>query len=263
MSTEATIEARGLTKRYTDLTAVDSLDLTVHRGEVYGFIGRNGAGKTTTIRMLLGLVQPTAGVVRVLGRPVTTADQAWLAKVGSLVETATAYPNLTVRENLDLHRRLTGSALTRVSETIEQLGLAPVADRRSGQLSLGNQQRLGIAQALLREPLVLILDEPANALDPAGIAEIRRLLRSLADQKGVTVFLSSHLLPEVAHLADRVGLIHEGTLIEELTRNQLVAKARNHSAATLSDQDRADALLGLELERYFVARTGEPNKAER
>ena len=173
------------------------------------------------------------------------------------METATAYPNLTVRENLDLHRRYTGAPVRAVPDVIEQLGLAPVADRRAGQLSLGNKQRLSLARALVHAPALLVLDEPANALDPAGIVEIRQLLRSLADGHGTTVFVSSHILVEVAHLADRIGIVHAGRLIEELDREALIAAARTFSAEQLTDQQRADALLGLELERYFLARTDE------
>lgn len=259
-STQPAIEARGLAKHYGTVIAVDSLDLTVWPREVYGFIGRNGAGKTTTIRMLLGLVRPTDGTVRVHGRAIPAPAADWLGEIGSLVETAAAYPNLTVAENLDLHRRLTATSPGRVRDVVEQLGLGPAVRRRYGQLSLGNRQRLGIAQALLRDPSILILDEPANGLDPAGIVELRHLLRSLADDAGTTVFLSSHLLSEVAHLADRVGIIHDGRLVEELPRDDLIARAKAHSAATLSDQERADALLGLELERYFVVRTAVPDE---
>ena len=261
MEKQAAIQARGLTRHYGKVIAVDAVDLTVGPGQVYGFIGRNGAGKTTTIRMLLGLVRPTAGTVRIQGQDITSDTSTWLGQVGSLVESAAAYPNLTVAENLDIHRRLTGTSPGRVSDVVEQLALGSVARRRYAHLSLGNRQRVGIAQALLRDPSILILDEPANGLDPAGIIELRQLLRSLADDADVTVFLSSHLLSEVAHLADRVGIIHDGRLVEELPRDELVAKAKAHSAATLSDQDRVEAVLGLELERYFVARTGAPEQA--
>ncbi len=250
------VATRGLTKRYGHVTAVSDLDLEVRQGEIYAFLGRNGAGKTTTIRMVLGLIRPDAGEVRVFGRPVGPARPEWLRRVGALVETATAYPNLTVRENLDLHRRCTGTPVRAVSDVIELLGLVPVADRRAGQLSLGNKQRLALARALVHAPELLVLDEPANALDPAGIVEIRELLRSLADEHGTTVFLSSHILVEVAHLADRIGIVHDGRLIEELDRAALVAAARAFSAEQLTEQQRADALLSLELERFFVARTG-------
>ena len=261
MDNAAAIEARRLTKHYGTVVAVDAIDLTVWPCEVYGFIGRNGAGKTTTIRMLLGLVKPTDGTVRVHGHAIDAGATDWLREVGSLVETAAAYPNLTVAENLEVHRRLTGTSAGRVSHVVDQLGIGPVSDRRYGHLSLGNRQRVGIAQALIREPSILILDEPANGLDPAGIVELRQLLRALADDAGTTVLLSSHLLSEVAHLADRIGIIHEGRLVEEMPRDTLIGRAKAHSAATLSDQERADAILGLELERYFVARTGTRDEA--
>ena len=255
MSADSVVTTRGLTKRFGDVTAVATLDLDVRRGEIYAFLGRNGAGKTTTIRMILGLIRPLAGEVRVFGRPVDPARPEWLRKVGSLVEAATAYPNLTVRENLDLHRRLTGAPAHAVTTVIEQLGLGAAAHRRAGHLSLGNRQRLALARALVHAPELLVLDEPANGLDPAGIVEIRELLRSLADQHGTTVFVSSHILVEVAHLADRIGILHEGRLVEELDRTALVAAARAFSAEQLTERQRADALLTLELERYFLART--------
>jgi ABC-type multidrug transport system ATPase subunit len=243
MASDTAIATRALTKRYRDVTAVDGLELDVRRGEIYGFLGRNGAGKTTTIRMLLGLIRPSSGEVTVLGRRVTPGETRVFGRVGYLVETATAYPNLTVAENLDIQRRLTGSPASSVAESIERLGLAAYADRVSGKLSLGNKQRLSIARALLHAPDVLVLDEPANALDPAGIVEVRDLLRSLADDRGVTVFMSSHILAEVAHLADRIGIIHEGRLLEEPSRDELADKAREYVDVRVSDAIRAEALL--------------------
>ena len=198
------IAAHALTKRYRDTTAVRSLDLDVRQGEVYGFLGRNGAGKTTTIRMLLGLVQPTEGTVEVLGTRIRPGVTVVFARVGHLVEVATAYPNLTVRENLAIAQRLTRAPRAAVGETIDMLRLSPVADRCAGTLSLGNKQRLSLARALLHRPELLVLDEPGNALDPAGIVEVRDMLRSLARERGATVFMSSHILAEVAHVADRI-----------------------------------------------------------
>ncbi len=257
MDSEAIVETVGLTKRYRDVLAVDSLDLSVRHGEIYGFLGRNGAGKTTTIRMLLGLIRPTSGDVRVLGRVVRGGDQSWLSRCGFLVESATAYPNLTVRENLDIQRRLTSSPKSAVQDAIERLGLGTCAERRVSRLSLGNKQRVSLARALLHRPEVLLLDEPANALDPAGIVEIRQLLRSLADDEGVTVFMSSHILSEVAHLADRIGIVHGGRLVEECPRSELAARAKAHSTVTLTEEERADALLSMQLERYFLWRTSD------
>jgi len=223
--------------------AVDALDLDVRRGEIYGFLGRNGAGKTTTIRMLLGLIRPTGGQVEVLGRRVQPGTTISFARVGYLVETATAYPNLTVRENLDIQRRLTRAPRAAVAEVIELMRLDGLADRRARVLSLGNKQRLSLARALLHRPELLILDEPANALDPAGIVEVRELLRSRASEQGVTVFVSSHILTEIAHLVDRIGIMHEGRLLEELDRDQLRAKERLYVEVGASEPERAAALL--------------------
>lgn len=256
MPVDTVIATRALTKHYGDVHAVDKLELDVRRGEIYGFLGRNGAGKTTTIRMLLGLIRPTSGEVEVLGRRIVPGETGVFARIGYLVETATAYPNLTVRENLEIQRRLTGAPPTSVRDSIALLRLEPYADRRAGQLSLGNKQRLALARALLHAPDLLLLDEPANSLDPAGIVEIRELLRSLATERGVTVFMSSHILAEVAHLADRIGIVHDGRLIEESSREELAAKARSFSAEALTEQERADALLTMDLERYFLSRTG-------
>ena len=243
MSAETAIATRSLSKRYRDVLAVDDLGLDVRRGEIYGFLGRNGAGKTTTIRLLLGLIRPTGGDVHVLGRRVQPGSSDAFARVGYLVETATAYPNLTVRENLDIQRRLTGSPRTAVADAIELMLLGGLAERRAGTLSLGNKQRLSLARALLHRPDVLVLDEPANALDPAGIVEIRELLRSLVTSHGVTVFMSSHILAEVAQLADRIGIVQEGRLLEELDRDQLRAKERSYLEVDASEPERAAALL--------------------
>jgi len=223
--------------------AVDALDLDVRRGEIYGFLGRNGAGKTTTIRMLLGLIRPTGGDVEVLGRRVQPGTTSPFARVGYLVETATAYPNLTVRENLDIQRRLTRAPRTAVAEVIKLMRLGGLADRRARVLSLGNKQRLSLARALLHRPELLILDEPANALDPAGIVEVRELLRSRAHEQGVTVLVSSHILTEIAHLVDRIGIMHEGRLLEELDRDQLRAKERLYVDVGVSEPAHAATLL--------------------
>jgi len=243
MNPGTAIATHALSKRYRDVTAVDRLDLSVRCGEIYGFLGRNGAGKTTTIRMLLGLIQPSEGDIDVLGKRVQPGATDAFAHVGYLVESATAYPNLTVRENLDIQRRLTRASRGAVGEAIELMQLGPHANRRAGVLSLGNKQRLSLARALLHRPELLLLDEPANALDPGGIVEVRELLRLLASERGVTVFMSSHILAEVAHLADRIGIVHEGRLLEELDREELRAKERLYVEVGTSDSERAAALL--------------------
>lgn len=256
MSAESAIRTYGLTKRYTDVVAVDGLDVDVRRGEVYGFLGRNGAGKTTTIRMLLGLIRPTDGHAEVLGTRIEPGTASVFARVGHLVETATAYPNLTVRENLEMQRRLAGAPREALTEVVELMRLGEYADRRAGVLSLGNLQRLALARALLHRPELLVLDEPANTLDPAGIVEVRELLRSLAGEHGVTVFMSSHILAEVAHLADRIGIVHEGRLLEELDRAQLRARERLCVRVGASDPGRAFASL-TEAGFQNIERTGD------
>lgn len=216
------IETKNLTKRFGDVLAVSDLSLRVNSGEIYAFLGLNGAGKTTTIRMFLGMVKPTAGVVDVLGMRINVRGKKPWHSVGYLVETPNAYPELTVRENLEVIRRLRpGTEPKAVSDIIGQLGLATYADRRTRTLSLGNAQRLGLAKALLHRPKLLILDEPANGLDPAGIVEIRNLLTELVTEQGVTIFLSSHILGEVSRLAHRIGIIHQGELLQELSIEEL------------------------------------------
>ncbi len=218
------IYTEGLTKSYGTVRAVDSVNLRVRTGEIYGFLGLNGAGKTTTIRTLLGMIHPTAGRVEVLGQAVTRNGRGPWQQVGHLVEAPAVYPELTVREHLEIARRLhhvnDAKATGRV---IDHLGLMAYADRKAGALSMGNLQRLGLARALLHEPALLILDEPANGLDPAGVVEIRDLLRRLAHEQGVTIFMSSHILTEVDRLATRIGIIHQGRLIEELDAKQVEA----------------------------------------
>ena len=234
------IETNHLVKRFGEVTAVDGLSLQVERGEIYAFLGLNGAGKTTTIRMLLGMIRPTAGEATVLGHKIGPGEKKPWAAVGYLVETADAYSELTVRQNLEAMRRLRpGVEAKAVDRVIEQLTLTAYANRRAGTLSLGNAQRLGIAKALLHEPELLILDEPANGLDPAGIVEVRNMLVTLAREQGVTIFMSSHILGEVSRLANRIGIIHEGRLIQELDmavlernrRQQLLVRTRDCQAA--------------------------------
>jgi ABC-2 type transport system ATP-binding protein len=235
----------GLTKRYRgDVLAVDRVDLRVARGEIYAFLGLNGAGKSTTIRMLLGMIRPTAGQAELFGERVQAGTTDLWRRVGHLVESATAYPELTVRENLEVARRLAriGDRAV-VSGMIERLGLERYADRRAGTLSLGNLQRLALARALLHEPDLLVLDEPANGLDPAGVIEIRELIRELARERGVTVFMSSHILAEVDRLATRIGIVHEGRLIEELDSEALEAHRDRRLEVGARDLDAAEATL--------------------
>lgn len=238
------IETTALTKLYGSVKAVDRLSLQVNEGEIYAFLGLNGAGKSTTIRLLLGMSRATSGTATVLGQAVRMgSSQPWTA-VGYLVESSRAYPELTVYENLKVARRLhPGTPRKAINEVIDRLGLAPYAERRAGTLSMGNAQRLGLAKALLHSPRVLILDEPTNGLDPAGIVEIRELLLSLVREQGVTIFMSSHILGEVARLAQRIAIIHNGRLLQEINIDELRRNRKKRLLVRTRDQERARAAL--------------------
>jgi ABC-type multidrug transport system ATPase subunit len=217
------IETRALTKRYGDaIVAVDDLELRVRRGEVYGFLGPNGAGKTTTLRMLLGLVQPTSGKAAVLGA--APGAPHGLARIGALVEAPAFYPYLSGRDNLRVLAGYAGVAEDRVEAVLDQVRLSDRAADRSATYSLGMKQRLGVAAALLKDPELLILDEPTNGLDPAGMAEMREFILSLG-KGGRTVLLSSHLMGEVEQVTDRVGVIRDGSLVAEGTVEELRGRA--------------------------------------
>ena len=221
------IETEDLGKRYGDVRAVEHLSLRVAEGEIYAFLGLNGAGKTTTIRMLLGMIKPTTGYAEVLHTRVRLGSREPWESVGYLVEIPHSYPELTVYENLEVARRLhPGTPREAVGRIIERMGLAAYANRRAGTLSQGNAQRLGLAKALIHSPKLLFLDEPANGLDPAGIVEIRELLLELTREHGVTVFMSSHILAEVSRLARRIGIIHKGRLLQELSSDELERNRR-------------------------------------
>ncbi|HEY5194476.1 MAG TPA: ABC transporter ATP-binding protein [Solirubrobacteraceae bacterium] len=209
------VKARGLVKRYKDVLAVDHIDLNVRAGDVYGFLGPNGAGKTTTLRMALGLITPSEGVVELFGRDPLREGARALEGVAGFVEAPRFYPYMTGRKNLELLAALDGDgARDRIEEVLEVVELAPRGKHRVGGYSHGMRQRLGIAAALLRRPRLLILDEPATGLDPAGMRDMRALIRRLAEE-GITVLLSSHQLPEVQELCDRVAIVDRGKVVYE------------------------------------------------
>jgi ABC-type multidrug transport system ATPase subunit len=221
--TSLVIETHGLTKRYGEaIVAVDALDLDVRRGEVYGFLGPNGAGKTTTLRMLLGLVRPTSGRATVLGA--APGSPAGLARIGAMVETPAFYPYLSGHDNLRVLARHAGIAESRIAPVLRQVDLGGRAGDRFATYSLGMKQRLGVAGALLKDPELLILDEPTNGLDPAGMAEMRDLIRTLGTGDR-TVVLSSHLMTEIELVSDRVGVIRDGALVAEGTVDDLRGRA--------------------------------------
>jgi ABC-2 type transport system ATP-binding protein len=235
------IELRGLVKRYGDLTAVDNVDLTVEAGDVYGYLGPNGAGKTTSLRMMLGLIRPTAGTVRLFGQDPTLTVRA-LDGVAGFVEAPRFYPYLTGRRNLELLASFDGhGARGRIDDALATVELVDRAKDKVGGYSHGMRQRLGIAGALLREPRLLLLDEPATGLDPAGMRDMRRLIRRLSDG-GMTVLLSSHLMPEVEELCNRVAIVRSGAIVYEGAIADLKREAGSTYRLRTTDDERALAV---------------------
>lgn len=247
------INTENLTKYFGSVHAVDSISINVKKGEIYGFLGLNGAGKTTTIRMLLGIIRPTSGTAYLNGKKVHAGNHKLWNNVGYLVEIPYAYPDLTVYENLEMMRRLRliPDPAT-VGSVMEKFRLGPYRDRKAKDLSHGNAQRLGIAKAMIHDPDILVLDEPSNGLDPAGIVEIREMLMDLASQKGVTIFISSHILGEISRFATRIGIIHEGRLVQESDVEQLERSRYRMLQVSAHNTDAAESVL--EKNGYTVAR---------
>jgi ABC-type multidrug transport system ATPase subunit len=235
----STIATRGLSHRFGTFQAVRGIDLNVPSGAVYGFLGPNGSGKTTTIRILLGLLRLQGGHVSILDRTMPIDRKGIARHVGSMVETPCLYDHLDGFDNIDMTRRALGLAKTETDRVLDLVDLSPFAFRRAGSYSLGMRQRLGIARALLGEPKLLILDEPMNGLDPAGIMDIRALIRDLPQRLGVTVFLSSHLLNEVEMVASHVGLMFHGELIAQSPLLDLRLAARHSLVVGVADAARA------------------------
>lgn len=224
--TDCVIETHRVSRRFGKVVAVDGVDLRVPPKSVYGFLGPNGAGKTTTIRLLLGLIRPDGGELRVLGQSLTRNRLAVLQRVGALVEAPSLYPHLTGRENLEVTRRLIGAWPEQIDRVLEIVKLEADADRLVRGYSMGMRQRLGIALALLNEPDLLILDEPTNGLDPAGIREMRDLISRMPQEQEITVFLSSHLLSEVEQIATHLGIINQGRMLFQGTLDDLHGRRR-------------------------------------
>ena len=237
-------EQKSLSKHYGSVRAVDHVSLQVGKGEIYGFLGLNGAGKTTTIRLLLGLIRPTAGSAYLLGTKVGPGSSDVWENVGYLVETPSSYPELTVRENLEIVRRLRRMPdKESIEAVIGMLRLTSYRDVKAEHLSLGNAQRLGLAKALIHRPEILILDEPANGLDPSGIVEMRELFTDLAANHGITIFISSHILGEISKFATRIGIIHEGRLVEEIDADQLEQRLQKRLIVNARDREAARSTL--------------------
>lgn len=255
---DVVLAAHKLTKRYGRRTVVDSVDMKVYAGDIYGFLGPNGAGKTTTLRMFLGLARPTHGTVEILGRSFSQVPWPVFRQVGSLVEGPGFYPHLSAAENLRIVQRLKDDRSRRgeaeIRDLLKLVGLADTGDRPAGRFSMGMKQRLGIAMALVGEPRILILDEPTNGLDPEGFREMRLLLKSLAAERGMTILLSSHLLTEVEQVATRVGIINSGRLIMEATVGELRKRGRPALEVDVSHPEAAATLLRERLRLRAIAK---------
>lgn len=238
------IETRNLTKKYGDQESVSELNIHVRKGRIYGLLGRNGAGKTTTMRMLLGLTAPTSGEVKIFGKQIQGNEKKILPRIGSLIESPGFYPNLTATENLKIFAKLRGLDDGNYIKGALELVNLPYRDKKLfSQYSLGMKQRLAIALAVMHDPAVLVLDEPINGLDPIGIAEIRSFIRELCDVRGKTILISSHILSEISLLADDIGIIDHGKLLEEESLDELEQKNRHYIHFTVSDSRQAAHLL--------------------
>ena len=247
-TTDCIITTEQLTKKYKNFTSVNNVSLHIRKGSIYGFLGPNGAGKSTTMKMLLGLTKPTSGSFTIDGKHFPADRLAILKEIGSFIESPSFYSNLTGRENLDIIRRILGLPASSVDEALELVGLSEFGNRLAKKYSLGMKQRLGLASALLGEPPILILDEPTNGLDPAGIHEIRNLVKSLPKRYDCTILISSHMLSEIELLADDIGILNHGRLLFEGSLEDL--KFTAHESGFENDN----------LEEMFLSMIDEDNK---
>ncbi|ACQ53152.1 ABC transporter ATP-binding protein [Clostridium botulinum] len=257
---ENILKTYNLTRKYGTTAVVDNINMNIKKGEIYGFLGRNGAGKTTTLRMIMGLISPTKGEYELFGKKM--GDREVFGRIGAIIETPGFYPNLTARENLDIHRRLMGIPNKEyVDEALEIVGLTnyDIKKKKVKKYSLGMKQRLGVARALLHKPELLILDEPTNGLDPVGIKEMRETLLDLNKKKEITILVSSHILGEIQQLATKIGIIHNGKLLEEIDYKSFEKKNRHYINLRVGNDKRAVTILekSMNIKDYEVT---EPNK---
>lgn len=236
---EQILKITNLGKQYNEHWAVQDLSLTVNEGEIYGFLGRNGAGKTTTIRMIMDLIKPSRGDIEVFGVSKDKLGKELFRRIGATIEYPGFYPNLTAYENLYFNAVMFGVVKSRISEVLKFMGLSECANRAVKGFSLGMKQRLGLARALLHNPDFIILDEPTNGLDPAGIREIRETIKKLNQEHGITIFVSSHILSEVEQMASRIGIIHNGTLAEEISLKEIHQKGQRYLELKVNDHQKA------------------------
>jgi len=241
---ECVVQTSALSKRYRRTLALDGVDIEIQRGQVYGLVGLNGAGKTTLMRALAGLIAPTSGSVELFGESTPAGLAASRRRIGQMIESPRVYPGMTAAQNLEIQRRLGGVPDARsVGRVLELVGLGDVGKKSVRDFSFGMKQRLGIALALITDPELLILDEPANGLDPLGIMDIRVLVRTLARDRGVTVLISSHILGELAQVATHFGVLHRGRLVKQLSAQELRTTSHRYLRLVARPQDRAVTLI--------------------
>lgn len=242
------LETVDLTKQYGKQFAVSELNMHVKKGEIYGLLGRNGAGKTTTIRMAMGLLQPTKGEVKLFGERLTVPTKQIFNRIGALIEAPAFYENLTAKDNLKIIADLRGTqSRDCIDRALMLVNLENETHKKVKQFSLGMKQRLGIAMALMHEPEFIILDEPTNGLDPVGIQQIRLLIQKLCAEKGTTILISSHILSEIEQMANTIGIIDHGKMIEELSMDEIRRRNRHYVKMTVSDMNKTVPLLEKEL----------------
>lgn len=242
--TEYILQTFGLTKQYGNNTAVNNVNMSIEKGDIYGFIGRNGAGKTTVIRMITGLVSPTEGEIELFSKKGKKNNNIGLPRIGSIIEHPALYNDFTAFENMELRGKLLGIPNKKIiGDLLKTVGLSHVDKKKVKNFSLGMKQRLGLALALLGNPDFLILDEPTNGLDPEGIVEMRKLLKKLNVEQGITILISSHILGELSKLATRYGIINKGILVEEFTNKELELKCKNYLSIKVSDSAKTSFIL--------------------
>lgn len=241
---ESILKTNNLTKTFKNQVCVDSLSIDIKRGDIYGFLGENGAGKTTSLKMILGLIPATKGEIIMFDKKIKPNDNSHFGKIGSIIEFPSFYENLTAYENLKLHQRyLNLKGDKHIYESLERLGISHAKNKKVGQFSLGMKQRLGIARAILHKPEILILDEPTNGLDPMGIKEIREFIKNIALEDKTTVIISSHILSEIEQLANRIGVIHKGKLIKEISMDNLENQCSSYVKIKVNDNSKAINIL--------------------
>lgn len=252
---ENILKTYNLTKEFKNFSAVKNLNMTIQKGDIYGFLGENGAGKTTTIRMIMGLIKTTSGEIELFSEKASSKNRRLLQRIGSMIEYPGFYPNLTAKENLEIHRRMMGiQEKDCIVDSLKIVGIEDVKDKKVKEFSLGMKQRLGIARALLHHPEFLILDEPTNGLDPMGIKEIRELIIDLSHKQDITFLISSHILSEIQQMANKIGIIHKGELLEEIAYEELQKKNRHYINVKVNDDKKASFILEqkLDIKDYVI-----------